>query len=99
MLIYRALYAAFVVLLAGSPCLSLAIASALGGDLNFWKFIWIGPVASLPLSLSVARALGPDTYAGYWNYLQSFPNNSKGAIIASWTIISGLTIALGLVLS
>lgn len=99
MLIYRALYVAFVALLAGSPFLSLVLASVVGGDLNYWRFIWVGPVISLPLSLAIAKALGPDRYAGYWIYLQSFPNNPKWAIIASWAIVSGLTLAIGMALS
>ena len=98
MLIYRALYVTCVALLGGSPVLSLALASAVGGELNYWRFIWVGPVMSLPLSLAIAKALGPDTYAGYWTYLQSFPYNSKRTIIASWAAVSGLTLAIGLVL-
>lgn len=96
MLIYRALYAAFVVLLAGSPLFSLALANAVDGNLNFWRFIWVGPAISLPLSLSMAKALGHDRYVGYWTYLQSFPNNSKAAIIASWLFVSGLTVLISL---
>ena len=96
---YRVLYVAFVALLAGSPFISLVVANVVGDDLNYWRFIWVGPVVSLPLSLAIAKALGPDRYAGYWAYLQSFPNNSRRAIIASWAIVSGLTLAIGMALS
>ena len=99
MLLYRALYAAFVVLLAGSPFLSLALANAVNGNPNVWRFIWVGPAISLPLSLLMAKALGQDRYVGYWTYLQSFPKNSKAAIIASWLFVSGLTVLISLAIS
>lgn len=99
-LLNRILYVAFVALLALSPILSLIISDLVGlksDELNFWPFLWVGPVLSLPLTLLVARAFGPEVYLRYWAYLESFPYNSKAVIMLSWAGIVGFTSVIGIV--
>lgn len=90
MILNRLLYAVFVGLLAFSPLLSLTLSD----DLNWARFLWVGPALSLPVTLAVARLAGRDEYCAYWDYLESFPISSKATTIAAWGAVTVLAAAI-----
>ena len=94
MQLYRMLYAVFVVLLASSPALSAGISGLLDTPVSLFKYIWVGVAFSLPVSLMLAKLVGPHSYVGYWSYLESFPGNSRPAVIAAWAIALAIAIAI-----
>ena len=97
MLLFRALYALFVVALAASPILSVWLSIELGYGRAVLRFFWVGPLISLPLPLMIARLSGDDAYRAFWSYLQSYPGNSKRAILTVWSVTVITTMSVGFV--
>ena len=97
MQLYRSLYVVFGVLLAGSPVLSGCISGSVDTSVSLWRYIWVGISLSLPLPLLLARLMGLHHYLGYWSYLESFPGNSKKAIVVIWLIATTSALALSIV--
>lgn len=60
-------------------------------NFNIWRFIWVGPLLSLPIPLLIARAFGAHAYRDYWTYLESFPHNSKTGIQLTWAAVVAFT--------
>ena len=99
MVLNRTLYAIFVGLLAFSPLLSLMLSDAFGrpiGGADWLTFMWVGIALSLPSTLVAARLAGTMRYSAYWDYLESFPGNSKRTIIAAWATGTVIMTAIGL---
>ena len=102
MILNRALYVVFVGLLAFSPVLSIILSDAFGypvGDVDWIRFLWVGPGLSLPATLAVARLMGRNHYSAYWDYLESFPGNSRRTIIAMWATLTVIMAAFGFALT
>lgn len=92
-------YGVFVLLLAASPLIGSLFAIAIGIEVSArvaLSFSWIGVVASLPISLLVARLFGADCYASFWSYLEAAGNTTKRRIVTIWIVISVSACVIGM---
>jgi hypothetical protein len=102
MVLNRTLYAVFVGLLGFSPVLSVILSDAFGypiGDVDWIRFLWVGPALSLPATLAVARLARRERYSAYWDYLESFPGNSRKRTTAAWATLTMVMAVVGFALT